>query len=283
VTARELPARRTVVSPVEVYMALRLQLEAQLGKEQTTRAGAMILLGQMALETGRFEATMNYNFGGVKCSASWKGCWQHFTTTEHVEEDAARVYLATPPPGSKVERVGVDDKGRVILRFSGKHPVNKFRAFDTLDDAVQHHVAFLLGKRYRVAVMLAMAGRADDYAIALRSAGYYTGDAATYARNVRLLAKEYDGKMPPEPEPVPTPTRPADELVTVAATLPPPEPQTPAVAPPGSKDEAPAPVVVVPPVAPLPQVGTGLAREEPRPWWVRLLAWLFKLTAGVRR
>lgn len=266
------------MSPVEVYMALRLQLEAQLGKEQTTRAGAMILLGQMALETGRFEATMNYNFGGVKCSSSWKGCWQHFTTTEHVEEDEANRHIVSAPPGSKVERVGVDDKGRVILRFSGRHPVNKFRAFETLDDAVQHHVAFLLGKRYRTAVHLAMAGRADDYAIALRSAGYYTGDAATYARNVRLLAREYDGKMPPEP--IPAPTRPADEVVTVAATLPPSAPETPVVAPPAPKDEAPAPVVVVPPVVPLPQVGTGLAREEPRPWWVRLLVWLIGAMTG---
>lgn len=273
VTARELPARRTVVSPVEVYMALRLQLESQLGKEQTTRAGAMILLGQMALETKRFEATMNYNFGGVKCSPNWKGCWQHFTTTEHVSEDEAARYLATVPPGAKVERVGVDDSGRVILRFSGRHPVNRFRAYETLDDAVAHHVAFLLGKRYRTAVHLAMAGRADDYAIALRAAGYYTGDAATYARSVRLLAKEYDGKMPPEPVPAPEPPRP--EVVTVAATVAPSPAAEPAKAP-----QEPAVAVVVPPVVPLPQVGTGLAKEEePRPWWVRLLRWLFTLTA----
>ena len=279
-TARELPARRTVVSPVEVYMALRLQLEAQLGKEQTTRAGTMILLGQMALETGRFKETMNYNFGGVKCASTWSGCWQHFTTTEHVTEEEAQVYLASAPKGSKVERVGEDEKGRVILRFSGRHPVNKFRAFETLDDAMRHHVAFLLGKRYRTAVHLAMAGRADDYAIALRSAGYYTGDAATYARNVRLLAREYDGKMPPEPAPVAPPTRPANEPVSLAATVPAPEHQTPVVAPPGPKDEAPSPVVVVPPVAPLPQVGTGLTREEPRPWWVRLLVWLVGAMTG---
>ena len=263
------------MSPVEVYMALRLQLEAQLGKEQTTRAGTMILLGQMALETGRFESTMNYNFGGVKCSSSWKGCWQHFTTTEHVSEDEARTYLATVPPGAKVERIGVDDKGRTILRFSGRHPVNKFRGFETLDDAVQHHVAFLLGKRYRTAVHLAMAGRPDDYAIALRSAGYYTGDASTYARNVRLLAREYDGKMPPEPTPpapAPEPARP--EVVSVAATVAPSPVETPAM-PPQSV------AVAVPPVVPLPQVGTGLAKaEKPRPWWVRLLVWLVEAMTG---
>jgi hypothetical protein len=258
-------------------MALRLQLEAQLGKEQTTRAGAMILLGQMALETGRFEATMNYNFGGVKCSANWPGCWQHFTTTEHVTEGEAVRFVEMAPPGSKVERIGVDAEGRVILRFSGRHHVNKFRAFETLDDAVKHHVAFLLGKRYRTAVLLAMAGRADDYAISLRSAGYYTGDAATYARNVRLLAREYDGKMPPEPTPPQTPvpaTEPArGEVVSLAATVAPSEPVSP----------LPGPIVAPPPVAPLPQIGKALTQEEPRPWWVRLLAWLFRLTAGARR
>jgi len=265
------------VSPAEVYMALRLQLEAQLGREQTTRAGTMILLGQMALETARFESAMNYNFGGVKCSASWKGCWQHFTTTEHVSEDEARTYLATVPPGAKVERVSVDDSGRVILRFSGRHPVNKFRAYETLDDAVQHHVAFLLGKRYRNAVHLAMAGRPDDYAIALRSAGYYTGDAAAYARSVRLLAREYDGKMPPEPAPVvPAPERHEDAPVTLAASAAPAPAEKPATPPQ-------EPAVAVPPVVPLPQIGTGLAKdEEPRPWWVRLLVWLVGALTGRR-
>lgn len=276
VTGWELPARRTVVSPVEVYMALRLQLEAQLGKEQTTRAGTMILLGQMALETGRFEATMNYNFGGVKCGPTWRGCWQHFPTTEHLDEDSARVYLTTVPPGAKVERVGVDDSGKVILRFSGRHPVNKFRAYETLDDAIGSHVAFLLGKRYRAAVHLAMAGRADDYALALRSAGYYTGDASTYARSVRLLAKEYDGKMPPEP--VPAPEVPRAEVVSVAASVAPSPVAEPAKAP-----LAPSAVVVYPPVIPLPQIGNGLAKdEEPRPWWVRLLVWLVGALTGRR-
>lgn len=268
-TARELPARRTVVSPVEVYMALRLQLEAQLGKEQTTRAGTMILLGQMALETGRFKETMNYNFGGVKCASTWSGCWQHFTTTEHVTEEEAQVYLNSAPKGSKVERVGEDERGRVILRFSGRHPVNKFRAFETLDDAVQHHVTFLLGKRYRTSVLLAMAGRPDDYAISLRSAGYYTGDAGSYARNVRLLAREYDGQMPPEPAtPPPPPQEPAPQAVSLAAAVPAEDVPTPPKAP---------------PVAPLPQIGVAMTREEPRPWWLRLLGWLFRMTSRAKR
>ena len=57
-TARELPARATPVQPAEVYLALRLQLEAQIGAPQP-RAGVAILVGQMALETGRFKASQN--------------------------------------------------------------------------------------------------------------------------------------------------------------------------------------------------------------------------------
>lgn len=266
------------MSPVEVYMALRLQLEAQLGREQTTRAGTMILLGQMALETGRFKATMNYNFGGVKCSPNWSGCWQHFTTTEHVAEAEAAGYLANVPKGATVERVGVDDTGKVILRFAGRHPVNRFRAYETLDEAVASHVRFLLGQRYRPSVHLAMAGRADDYAISLRAAGYYTGDAASYARNVRQLAREYDGAMPPEPtQPAPAPEPARPEVVTIATTTSPPDAVEPAKAP-----QEPVAPVVLPPVV-LPQIGTGLKTdEEPRPWWVRLLGWLFRLAFSRR-
>ena len=62
----------------------------------------------------------------------------------------------------------------------------------TLDDAVASHVRFLLGKRYRAAVFLAMDGKAGDYSRALRVAGYYSGDPDDYARNVSSLAKEYD-------------------------------------------------------------------------------------------
>lgn len=271
-TARELPARRTVVSPVEVYMALRLQLEAQLGREQTTRAGTVILLGQMALETARFEATMNYNFGGVKCSPKWPGCWQHFTTTEHFAEAEAARYIAEAPPGTKVERIGVDDTGKVILRFSGRHPMTKFRAYETLDDAVASHVRFLLGARYRNAVHLAMAGRADDYAQALRVAGYYTGDAATYARSVRKLAREYDEKMPKDS--IPAPPRPSEAVVSVAASVPAPmvvEAVLAPVAPPQPSPVAP------PPVAPveLPRIGEP-APVAVVPWWLRLLRWLLR-------
>lgn len=266
-TARELPARATPVSPAEVYLALRLQLDAQLGREQVTRAGAMILVGQMALETGRFKASMNYNLGGVKCGSNWAGCWQHFATTEHLSPATSAEYLAHVPEGAKVEHVGTDAKGLWILRFSGRHPVNRFRAYETLDVAMESHVRFLLGKRYRAAVFLAMAGKAGDYSRALRVAGYYSGDPDDYARSVASLAKEYDRELPADA----APSVPVPEPLTMAASLPPAdaqnerhEPPTPPVAPPPSM------TVVLPRVGePLPVIAL--------PWWLRLLRWLLRL------
>ena len=259
------------MTPAEVYLALRLQLEAQLGREQTTRAGAMILLGQMALETNRFKASMNYNLGGVKCGPTWAGCWQHFTTTEHFAPELAASYLEHVPSGARVDRIGVDAEGRWILRFAGVHPMNKFRAFETLDDSVAAHVRFLLAPRYRQAVMLAMGNQADNYARALRIAGYYTGDASDYARNVRQLAREYDQTLPEDP--VPAPTRPKDDATAPDGIAANPAPEAPAVAPPAQPVAPPDPVLPPPVVAvTLPRIGEP-KKEEPRPWWVRLLVW----------
>lgn len=272
---RELPARATPVTPAEVYLALRLQLQAQLGAEQTTRAGAMVLLGQMALETGRFRASMNYNLGGVKCGPQWPGCWQHFTTHETYSRSHAQELIEHCPPGASV-RIVKDLGEDVEVEIAGKHPDNKFRAFEDLDAAVAAHVRFLLGQRYRKAVLLAMGGNADAYARALRTAGYYTGSADDYAKNVRQLAKEYDADLPADP-PTKAPERLENEPLTLAATVAPPDA-------PEARKEAPASPVpaspVAPPVAtaePLPRIGEPL--EVRVPWWLRLFGLLIRLFA----
>lgn len=277
-TARELPARATPVSPAEVFLALRLQLAAQLGAPPPREAVA-IMLGQMALETGRFRSVMNYNLGGIKCSKSWPGCWQHFTTTERLPMRIAQRYMDEVPQDSTVELV--ERSGDLwTLRFKGRHPVNRFVAFESLDAAIEHHVAFLLG-RYRSAVEVAVSTRdAEAYVTECHRLGYFTGDADAYRASVRSLAREYTRTMPADPAPV-TPMPPTEPVVSVAASVPAPEPESPAMAPSAPRDEAPRPVGEAPPVATLPQIGIGLAKdEEPRPWWVRLLVWLVGAMTG---
>lgn len=269
-TARELPARATPVDPAALYLALRVQLAQQLG-HAPTREATTILLGQMALETGRFRSVMNYNLGGIKCPTKWPGCWQHFTTTERLPASIAERYLRDVPPDATVELV-TRNGDLWTLRFKGKHPVNRFVAFESLEAAVEHHVAFLLG-RYRSAVELAMTtGSAEAYVQRCYELRYFTADPEGYAKSVASLAREYRRTLPPDPAPA-APTRPVEALVSLAATVPAPEPQTARIEAPALPGEPAAPAP--PPVAPvtLPRIGEPLA-EAPRPWWLRLLVWL---------
>lgn len=270
-TARELPARATPVDPAALYLALRAQLAHQLGRAPT-REATTILLGQMALETGRFKSAMNYNLGGIKCPAKWPGCWQHFTTTERLPQAAAEKYLREVPLDATVELV-TRDGDSWTLRFKGKHPVNRFVAFKSLEAAVEHHVAFLLG-RYRSAVELALdTGSAEAYVRRCYELRYFTADPDGYAESVASLAREYRRTLPPDPTPAPPP-RPVEALVSLAATVPAPEPQTARVEAPAQ----PAPILppAPPPVTPVPALPRiGDPAEEPvRPWWLRLLVWL---------
>jgi len=275
VTARELPARATPVDPAVLYLALRMQLAAQLGS-QPTREATTILLGQMALETARFKAVMNYNLGGIKCPTKWPGCWQHFTTTERLPQATAEKYLREVPLDATVELV--TRNGDVwTLRFKGKHPVNRFVAFESLEAAMEHHVAFLLG-RYHSAVELAVrTGSAEAYVRRCYELRYFTGDPDAYAKSVASLAREYARTLPPDPAPA-APERPVEAIVSLAATVPAPEPETARVEAPAAPGE-PAPIAP-PPVAPvdLPRIGEPLA-EAPRPWWIRLLVWLGRVLA----
>jgi hypothetical protein len=221
------------VSPAEVFLALRLQLAAQLGAPPPREAVA-IMLGQMALETGRFRSVMNYNLGGIKCSKSWPGCWQHFTTTERLPMRTAQKYLDEVPQDSTVELV--ERSGDLwTLRFKGRHPVNRFVAFGSLDAAIEHHVAFLLG-RYRSAVEVAVSTRdAEAYVTECHRLGYFTGAAAAYRASVRSLAREYARTRPADPAPV-TPMPPPEPVVSVAASVPAPVPERPATAPSAPRD-----------------------------------------------
>ena len=158
--------------------------------------------------------------------------------------------------------------------------MNRFVAFATLADAVAHHCAFMVGKpapdgfreaRYVEAVDAALANDPLAFVTKLRDKGYFTADPKVYSKNVASIAREY-AKLVPDTAPA-APTRPVEALVSLAATVPAPEPETPRVEAPAAPGE-PAPVTP-PPVAPvdLPRIGEPLAQAH-RPWWIRLLVWL---------
>ena len=264
-SGRELPARATPVAALDVFLALRLQLGVQLGRE-VPRQGALILLAQMALETGRFKSCMNFNLGGIKASKKWAGDFQHFTTLEVLPMALAAKYLEDVPVDSTVEIIKTVE-GMSTVRFAGRHPVNKFVAFETMNSAMEHHVGFLLG-RYRSAVECAMAGKEEAFVSELYRLKYFTGDRASYTKSVASLTREYDRTFAPDAPPV-APTPPVVELVTIAAMVAPPDEIRPKIPPPGP---APATPLPLPPVVPVVILAT--TKKAERPWGIRLLLWL---------
>jgi hypothetical protein len=295
----------------ELYLAVRLHLEPVIRTRrevlakashtvatpptpQELRSATLIMLAQMALETNRFKAVMNYNLGGIKCPKGWEGCVQDFATREHWTPEELDAFRRTAPSDTRIEDAGPSEtpgKRIYVIR-------DRFVAFESLAEAVAHHCAFFVGRwapskkdpaalewkhgRYAVAIDRALENDALGFVRNLSALGYFTAPPEIYSRSVASIAREYDRTIPADPIEAPKPATPEPEapaeLVSIAASAEPgqgatnapkPEPLAP-VTPKGPQTVATAPES-------LPRIGEPL--EVERPWWIRLLRWLFVTTA----
>lgn len=143
----------------------------QLHNGQNPPNGALeVLLAQWALETGRGNRMLNYNFGGIKSVGA--GFRTRYGTTE----------------GDRV--AGTATRQRLW-----------FQAYGNADEGARHFVRMLTQGMHRGAFGAYMQeiGRGNRstagsiYAQRLKSTGYYTGNMEDYARNVQGLLPEAAG------------------------------------------------------------------------------------------
>ena len=155
-----------------------------------TRAQAGILWAQYALETGRGSACWNSNIGNVKVTPA--------------QVAAGTPYFMLPGTWEIIN-------GKKEI-FQPPHPQTWFRHFDSLAEAMTHHITFLRDKRYKKAWPSVLSGNPEEFAYALKKLGYYTGSEADYARLMRHFHNEWmrdvpdwevEASSPPE-EPRPT-------------------------------------------------------------------------------
>lgn len=157
------PIRRTSFSVQDYARAVR---EAA---PELSKAAAGVLWAQYALETGRGSACWNCNIGNVKATPA--------------QVAAGVPYFMLP---NTWEIIG----GKKVI-FQPPDPQTFFRHFDTLAEAMAHHVAFLRGRRFRAAWPAVLAGDPVAFAHELKRLGYYTGSADAYARSMRALHAEW--------------------------------------------------------------------------------------------
>lgn len=190
----EKPSRLTTVVAQDVYDLFVKYLTVHWGIDRVSHQGVMGMVAQTVLESGHYKYVRNYNLGGIKASSKWKGDWQHFTTREFMKESTAKKYLSKPEPDGKVELINIDSKGIYELRFLGRHSVNKFVSFDSLEAYCEYHIKFLIAN-YKPALVKAMAGDIRGYGFKLRELGYYTDSAEKYSRDIVSLSKTYNSRI----------------------------------------------------------------------------------------
>ena len=122
---QERPAKRTPVTPEQVFLALGLAWQTLTGSTPDRKI-IHILHAQSALETGHWKSVMNYNLGGAKRHGDSDWCF--FTTTERLTHPAADKLLAAAKPG-EVTVLKVDDQFKTLL-LQGTNPRGqRFRRF----------------------------------------------------------------------------------------------------------------------------------------------------------
>lgn len=187
---QERPARRTPVTPEQVFLALGLAWQTLTGSTPDRRI-IHILHAQSALETGHWKAIMNYNLGGAKKHGD--NDWCYFTTTERFPHAQADQQLASSKPGAEVTLVRQDETHKT-LRFSGKQRMNCFASWEDLDTAARDHLA-LLFRRFPKAIDQAKKGDAKAYVRELKKAGYFTASEEEYSKIVDSIARSYEKKL----------------------------------------------------------------------------------------
>ena len=189
---KELPAEKKVITESEAAYALKHAYARVFGSDPSQETLA-ILLGQTALETGRFKVGFwDYNWGNIKASASYDGYIQFFECSEIIN-------------------------GREIF-FKPPHPQCRFRAYLTPTDGAVDYIHFLTGSRYAKALVQLKAGKVVEYTTELKKAGYFTANLTKYILAMKSLYSEFmkkldNGLMPPEPQPAAKiPARPSGQF-----------------------------------------------------------------------
>lgn len=141
-------------------------------------------VAQSALECGHWKHCYQNDIGNVKASADYAGKYYMLECDEIVSPSQAEKAKTLGPC-----QVHVLENGLYRVVVTPPHPWSWFRAYDSLDDAVED-IAELFSRRYMAAVLAAATGDPAAYAHALRVGGYYTAPEAAYTKGVGQLYHE---------------------------------------------------------------------------------------------
>jgi peptidoglycan hydrolase-like protein with peptidoglycan-binding domain len=166
------PVRRTHVTSLQVYNALRAAWRRRFNSDPAHRS-LLLLLAQWAFETDHGRSCWNYNIGNAK-SRGKTGLWTHYRCSEIIN--------------------GKEEW------FDPPHPQTRFRAFESLEDGAADYLQ-MMRTVFDLAWPELIAGNAPAFVAQLRAEDYFTASLAKYTAGIVSLVKMFDSQIGPDGKP----------------------------------------------------------------------------------
>jgi hypothetical protein len=196
------PPRRTTMTLTEALSLARWALKFVLGREPSDEI-VSLFLAKVALETGRFTAIWNGNWGNWKATEQWEDMFTCILLNEVLKRNGRDTLVWFAPEG---ELSGNPAKGGKLIEapiaVPNGHPQTRMRAFANNVNGVEVYVESLERGRYREAWSYLLLGDAVAYVHSLKAHGYFTADEGAYRRGVVSIRDEYLARIRNEAPPV---------------------------------------------------------------------------------
>jgi len=189
------PSQKTPFSFDTAVECMKWALKAQLNADPS-EATLALALAKTALETGRWNAIWNYNWGNVKAGEQYNGQYTCIVLNECLNRGGKIVTVWFAPEGelSAAPSYG----GKLIaapLAVPEGHPQTRMRAFANEYDGVDQYVGFVNSGHYAKAWQALLTGNAMSYVHELKVAGYFTAPESDYVKGVAALQHEFMGRL----------------------------------------------------------------------------------------
>ena len=155
----------------------------------------LVLLAQITLETGaNCKFAHNYNLGNIKAKKTGDTYYySYYKCNEILDLKMAQKMIENmEKDGGKVEISKVNGNIATVWFFPN-HYACKFRAFENLEEGVEHHLDFLKN-RYNPESGIwdsIIQGSPSLFAHRLKLARYYTADESLYLKGVQNLYDQF--------------------------------------------------------------------------------------------
>lgn len=185
-------AYKTEYTLKDLMFEFALMYERNNDGRQLTANSLALIASKIALETGKGKFCYNWNIGNIKANDSYTGNFCYYACDE-VNLTPAQVKAALDLGTNRTDepnKHNVFQYGTGAVKLFPDHPWARFRAYDSLAEAVQAYWDFVAKGRYKSTIPYLISGNVYGFVKELRARGYFTASLDRYYAGVARIFKE---------------------------------------------------------------------------------------------